>query len=798
MAVRGRWRLLPHLLVRRAGFPFSLLEGLAASESARQAEQVVSSRREAEVARGRLLKTLFPAEVRRLASLGDRPALRALSRWRRRVGRLDGVSVPPGPWETALREGYERWVSARRQMALAQTELEQTLAREGLAARRVMWESSQNPQVREALFLLVPALMDMLDAPRADVAAPGRAADRALERRLYAFFQRLASKNETTSFFGPLTHAQVDEALEETSFGPESASGIWKREIFPAFWAVATLAAAAAVDPAVRRDLPVRRIPASSVEGDAAWGPDGKPVKLDPATRALCLCVDDVRTVAQLAAALNMAPAEAERHVRLLEKTGFVRRDLEPLSTTSYPLRDLQSRLEKLAGASHWREAVQQFEEALRRFGAETDLKQRRTRLQEAESLFEKVTGKPAHRGEGQMYADRTVLYEDCQGDMTPARLSGKDARLIEASLSSALDLGAAYGRLRHEGLRTLATQVLDGLGGKARFLDFAAALDASIGQGALKPLDAEPERFLQELTHRLKAVSDGRVARIAPEALADLHAKDRGIRFASPDVMFEARPGQRPRAVIGEVHPYVFAWGSQGHFAPDPGALQSSFREDLRPWGGAHQMAVVLRRRRHKGLVSDAFPGSFIEVTGRGSDDPQRRLAISDLKVERGPEGPRMVGPRGPVTLYVGEDDHPHLRVFAAPLVEMPPIRFGAHTPRIELGDLVWQREEWELAGDSLSGLRRARDPLELMLQVAEARQHDGWPRFVFASSGAEPKPLCLDLEIPFAQAHLQRLLNLGPVTLVEMLPAPGQLWLQRSSGGHTSELRIAMVRQE
>ena len=83
----GRWKLVPHLLLRRAGFPFSLVEDLGCPRSAALAAQVAERNVRAEEARRHLLRAAFPAEVRRCAAAGDRPSLRALTGWRRRVGR---------------------------------------------------------------------------------------------------------------------------------------------------------------------------------------------------------------------------------------------------------------------------------------------------------------------------------------------------------------------------------------------------------------------------------------------------------------------------------------------------------------------------------------------------------------------------------------------------------------------------------------------------------------------------------------------------------------------------------------
>jgi hypothetical protein len=66
-----------------------------------------------------------------------------------------------------------------------------------------------------------------------------------------------------------------------------------------------------------------------------------------------------------------------------------------------------------------------------------------------------------------------------------------------------------------------------------------------------------------------------------------------------------------------------------------------------------------------------------------------------------------------------------------------------------------------------------------------------------VFVSADSEPKPLCLDLDAALAQSHLQRLLGTGPLSVVEMVPDPHSLWLQRQDGAYTSELRIGMLRE-
>lgn len=798
MTRRSTWRLVEQLLLRRAGFPVALLAELACSDNAARADEVAVLRAAAEEQRQHLLRVLFPQEVAAAAQRGDRPALRQLSRWRRAVGHHTSPQAPhPTGWSVELQAGYHTWQALLTCMAAAEEVARPLFEAEILQARQALRRLTQRADVREALFLLAPNLIETIEAHLdAPVKPTISSREQLLDRRLYSFMQRLAIKNETHSFFGPLTYGLVDPDVTTTTLGPSTANGTLHREVFASFWAVTALGQAAAADPSIRRALPVRRIAASTVRDGLAWLPNGQQVTLEAELSALFAAVDDARTVAQLAEVAGVAVMEAEARVRRLEQLGLVRRDLEVRSTTARPLEDLRARLPQVPSAAAWHAQINQFEDYLRRFAA-ADGAARRELLREAEAMFTTATGQAARRAAGQMYADRTILYEDCLGDLNPVRLPVAEATRIEAALSPVLDLGAAYGMLRHTALRTLAGQVALAWDGPVPFLTFAAALNEQIRSGTLEALEEPVRAWLAQLSSRVAAAAEGSVARLRPADIVDLLPEQSGGRFASPDVMLEAGGDAPPRLVIGEVHPYVFGWGSQGYFAPDQEALQAAFQRDLSPWGGVERMAVVVRRRQHKGLVSETFPGTFIDVTGRSTDKPGRRVAVADLLVVAGPHGPQLHGPRGEVVLYVGEDDHPHLRVFAPPLVEIPPIRLGRHTPRLLLDEVVFQRERWSYPAEALRAIADAPSAFELAVAVAAARRAEGWPRYVFAHSPTEPKPIGIDFEIPFAQELVARLLRLSPVVLVEMLPGPEALWLLRDHLPYTSELRVGLVRE-
>jgi hypothetical protein len=128
-------------------------------------------------------------------------------------------------------------------------------------------------------------------------------------------------------------------------------------------------------------------------------------------------------------------------------------------------------------------------------------------------------------------------------------------------------------------------------------------------------------------------------------------------------------------------------------------------------------------------------------------------------------------------------------------------------HSPRILIDDVVVAREKWRLSGDAIGIVDRRRadagDPARHFLAARRWARENDVPRYVFAKSAREAKPIFLDLQ---SQKYVELLCHLlkqaaggdAPhhVTISEMLPAPERCWL-RDGAGHryTSELRLLAV---
>jgi hypothetical protein len=744
------WRMLPDLLLRRAGFPLSLLTDVTDPALVDADEDLVSTIAEWERLRTTVLRDVLPAVVQDARSDPEpersRQRLRALSRWRSALGRR---IVRPAP-ETSLAELAAQLAQADREVSRAAARVAE-LGGEHQEGKHIL-DALSDPRVRLALVQLSPSFEKHIDHLRG----------RNLERG-YLFLQRLAAKNETMSFFGPIVHARVDSEIHGLQIRHSDPNGIRTREAFLSFWATRVLADTIGQDPAIAGDVPVRRNPLVALTESGVRLPDGREVRLSPADRLLVetdgRCVRDVPE--RLMRARILVPG------------------LEPPSTRLRPLDELRDLVQRIAPDSGWNTSLDELSRLVHEYGQTTEATERIAALERLEARFTELTEAPARRRPGETYADRHVVYEECQGDDVFVVGADVAARWTK-HLAPYLDWCATYGAERQKAMRALASEMLAEHGGKLDLLAFADRLATAVGEGRLEPL-LDGVRALEARWRDLVAAhtTDG-VARL------DLPENPASPAFVSPDLLLG-----KDFLVVGELHPYVFAWGSQRLFGPE------TYKIDLEPWGGPERIATILRRRVHKGLLGDAFPGRFAEVTGIASHKT-RCLAVADLWVEAGHDGPCLYSPDGPLVLYTGEEDHPHLLALSAIPVVAPRCRFGDSAPRVRVGDLVVQRARWWPSRDQLDEIVGARHASERLRLVCRLRGELGIPRWVFVKSSTEVKPVCLDLCSAVASGVLAKLAAGADLLVEEMLPAPGSMWLHRDGREFTSELRLALVRTD
>jgi hypothetical protein len=804
------WHILSRLVVRRTGFPFDLLEELCAPAAAHAAAAAAAAAREVSTAVREAVDRIPPA-VAVARAAGDRPTTRALSKVRRALATGSGTDR----WEGALPEQVRDAVR-RVRLANATLDAARERARAALAADDPRREAAMravltDPLFLDAIFLTNP---DMFEASIAPLIRSDRPVGTALARRGWAYLQRFSGKNDTASFFGPLNYASVaPEATDPVQV--ETVPGRWRsREVFISYWAAHAVAARISADPEVRPWLSPRPHPMSRLDGHTVLhAASGRRTALPESLAGVARLVDGSRTVRDIATALGRPVGAVLTTVERLVKLRAVLLDLDLPSTRFHPFTELRRLVAELDSGcdrrSPWSDRLAELDD-LRVAFRDADLAGRRAILPRIDAWFTEVTGLPPRRGAGKTYADRTVLYEDCEGTHSRFEFSGPFMADLIDRMAPILDLSAAHASLLEAHYRRLGRRVFDdSAAGRPAlaYAEFAQAMLERQREGLLPATDAAVEGLRTRLIELVRARSDGSVARLTR---ADLTALIDGVPVlrnchVSPDIMIAAPDLDRVRAgdyqlVLGEVHQVVYAWGSQLYF--DDARVESQLECE---WHVAQMpdyddLAVVLTERRHKGLLHESFPGTFIEVAAVPSDRARARVPISEVEVVADGDGIalRHRGTGRPYRLYMAGDEQLHLWAAALPRV-MPIAAYlpEGHTPRIELDGAVYQRERWTVPADDWGAGPAGLDDAGLLEWAADLRHRHGLPRFVYLHATSEPKPYYLDFTAPLALRVVQQLaVTNDRLTFTEMLPRPEDLWIREHGQRFCGEFRMTLFR--
>jgi hypothetical protein len=120
--------------------------------------------------------------------------------------------------------------------------------------------------------------------------------------------------------------------------------------------------------------------------------------------------------------------------------------------------------------------------------------------------------------------------------------------------------------------------------------------------------------------------------------------------------------------------------------------------------------------------------------------------------------------------------------------------------TPRLAVGELVFQRRLWRRPAAVVRAALAARSEAELFRRAQALRRELGCDERVFVSLSGEPKPVLLDFHNVFLLEALANLLERQPddalVKIGEMLPGPGELVAHGADGLRTCELRMGFYR--
>ncbi|MCA1658122.1 MAG: hypothetical protein LC627_02360, partial [Verrucomicrobiaceae bacterium] len=241
------YRVAPVFLIRMAGVPFDVVERLGTPDSISLARRLVQGLDQRERAAADAEKFFNSRE-----QLLTQEAYNALH-LAVRTGRP--VTPVPGEQQPAVFANYAESAAA---VALLELELDQALEREVQAARTALWAASCRFLPSYLVFSAegVSGVLaeELARFPGDEHVLPMRNnAARKIEQTLLLYLQRIATKNDTFSAFGPSGWGRIDNIRDRLSLAPKA--GIAARDVFLERWVAHTVAAVINADPQVGAEL---------------------------------------------------------------------------------------------------------------------------------------------------------------------------------------------------------------------------------------------------------------------------------------------------------------------------------------------------------------------------------------------------------------------------------------------------------------------------------------------------------------------------------------------------------------
>jgi hypothetical protein len=692
---------------------------------------------------------------------------------------------------------------------------------------------ASDPRFREAVtWQNRAAVRNCLDKVAAG--EPRNVGGRKHEQVIARYLQRYTVKNDTIGFFGPVGWGAWTEDAKTVSLNVDDARRLSRRTVYFESWAIDTVARMLATDPAVVPWLSPHAVPENLLVERTLHRPKTDPAQLRDAEALLLSRCDGSRTVRELAAEMaqtDQPKLRTEEDVAAClqrwRREGLVTLGFEG-PVEAWPEKTLRMKLSRIGDKTVRDRVMEVLDRLVAAREMVTDAAGDDRRLAHAldrlTEVFEEATGEAAARRHGQMYAGRTLVYEDTVLDgkvglgrslrdelASPLGLVLDSARWLVARIADEYrDLFIGMHRrwsARHGGpampLSTLLGMATPHLFYSAHNLAGPVRVAVNEFQERwVKVLDGVPD------AHRSIFTSDQLTERIRQEFPATWLPWATAVHHA-PDLMIAAPSAEAVcqgdyLAVLGELHmafnPFEARLFVEQHEDPE-GLLTADVADHgdgriylLPPkdWS-----TVTSRLTPPSALLSPRY--KYWSIRSESAIAPGPRVALADLSVyeETGQllVHSRNSGFQANLLEFLGE------LLSGAAVNAFKPMAPAPHRPRITIDKMVLARESWTFPATELSWAS-IRSEKERFLAVRRWRTEHGIPERAFYRSPVEVKPVFVEFSSITLVNMLAKVIRNttaipdGVVSLTEMLPDIEDTWFQDRRGvASTAELRIVAV---
>jgi hypothetical protein len=651
--------------------------------------------------------------------------------------------------------------------------------------------------------------------------------ERQKEELAAKYLQRYCMKNDTIGFFGPVGWLRFNP--ECGSIRVQAGSDlIAKSTFYFELWCIEALAEKIAEDASLREWMTPRRLPAFYLEGSKLYLPGGTS-KMLPGLQAAVLnrCTGEA-TAREIATGVmargGNGPRSKEEVYSLLgdfERRGMIAWKFEV--SWFQPEQSLRRLLQRIGIEEKQRAALEMLEELEQAreqvSGAYGDAARLDEALRRLEETFTRLTGKSTTRYEGQMYAGRTLIYQECRRDMELElgrevidALSAPLALLLRAARWFSWEVGVL---VREQCLKIFRATLREGRTDVELmpiWLRVPKVLEANgpLFQRVREELQGRWQKILQvSRTERHMEYRSGDLKKAVEETFAAPGYGWQTSRHHSPDVMIAASSVEAIHKgdfflVMGELHMAINTLRAQFVMSqhPFPEQLSAAIEADNFP------EQVIFSRSHSRTPTRTLFtldPSNQYYIETRGdslSTGPRSRtLPISAFIVRETREGLFVQTRDGRHKFEIVEFFGEMLSWSATDCMKMVPS--GAHIPRLTIDRVVVQREQWSWHAAEMRFATKGEE-CDRFLEARRWMHAHGLPRYIFVKAAIEEKPFYVDLESPVYVEILAKLVRRVliseqpdlPIVVTEMLPNPDQLWLpDKDNRRYSSELRMAVV---
>lgn len=816
------WYIWRWIALRGAGFPASQVLALADTQCTNLADEYLEYAAIADEARDEA-KHLLWQKLKDVSDFHRRKSIR------KAIRQLEKGNAPLESVKQAEKI-IEKFREANMQADELKAKFQDAFQDAAVQNMQTIRKLAGNASFQEAIIWqngkVLSGIKSFLNKPL-DPTRPNR--QRYREAKIASYLHRYCMKNDTIGFFGPVAWTRVVEQDLAINFQAGDTL-LAERNTYFELWGIDTLAQTLSENEAILPWCSPRRLPLFDIDDVNLYVPFASVTKLTPTQAIVFKSCDGEHTAKQLATTLvgdasNDLNTEADVYevLRSLKDMRLIEWALEIPLESLYPERSLRRQLERIEDEN----LRQQTLETLNKLEAQRysiiqsrkDPEKLNRAFRELETTFSRLTNTAPTRRAGQIYAGRTLTYEDCRRntvvDISPKMLDSLGPPLA-LLLTSARWFSFKAAAIYRKAFRQIYSELAQKTGSSV--ISFPTMWMQL--QSMLFDEDARFMRALErELQKRWLAIfrynaeqrhAQYSASELNAEVLKVFSAPHPGWKAAcyhSPDIMVMAKDLEAIQQgdfhwILGELHAAAntldaWVWVAQHPASQD---LLRSVEADL-PFPLVRFVASreVITPRRAAALIK---PNDYRFVVANDSCGvPSSQALLAGTLVVKEVDGDLFVQRRDgslhfEIIEFLGD-------VLSRAILHhfnfIPPME---HMPRISIDRLVVHRETWQFAPEE-SSFAFQKEESERFLQARRWALINKLPRFLFVKTPTNEKPFYVDLASPVSVDLLTRAIRRtydsskeASIEVTEMLPDPYQTWLLDDVGNkYTSEFRMVIV---